>query len=313
MSVQMAEQRSLDGSDTRTWFGGLYYWRTVEERRAAEGKPRPKHYLSDGKGTQTSCLKAMSQHGLIQPPLDAAFFGDTQNEPGAVHRYAKALEPHLDFEVVDTFKASLLADEFKVHTNANGEPYLKTNIPVWTYDASKPPKKRIGRAMRKCTFDYKIRPVQLAMERHAGIKPGSAHEEEIIVWMGITTDEAHRADPSKWGRAANRFPLLELGMSRQDCIDWMKENGYGEPPRSACVGCPNRTDTGWQDMKENRPSEFRSACNFERHLQRAWAKIPRLSSVPFLHGSCKPLGEVDFVPVPGERHLVGCLEGVCEV
>lgn len=313
MAVQTAHQQTLAGDDTRTWFGGLYYWRTVMERRTAEGKEPPKQYLSDGKGTQTNCLKMMSKHGLIQPPLDASFFGDTMNEPGAVHQYARAIEPHLDFEVVDTFKSSLLADEFKVHLNANGEPYLRTNIPVWTYDATKPPKKRVGRAMRKCTFDYKIRPVQLAMERHAGIQPGSPHEEEIVVWMGITTDEADRADPSQWGRAVNRFPLLELGMSRQDCIDWMEEHGYGEPPRSACRVCPNRTDTGWETMKRETPSEFRSAVNFERHLQAAWAEIPRLTSIPFLHRSCKPLDEVVFVPVPGERHINGCLEGVCDV
>lgn len=53
-------------------------------------------------------------------------------------------------------------------------------------------------------------------------------------WVGISTDESHRAKRSAEPWAEDRYPLLELGMSRTDCLKWMKAQGFPLP--SKCEG-----------------------------------------------------------------------------
>ena len=49
-------------------------------------------------------------------------------------------------------------------------------------------------------------------------------KHRVEQWMGISTDEALRMrdSPQKW--ILNRYPLIEMGMSRSDCIEWWREN-----------------------------------------------------------------------------------------
>ncbi|MDD9996043.1 MAG: hypothetical protein OXS35_09940 [Dehalococcoidia bacterium] len=42
----------------------------------------------------------------------------------------------------------------------------------------------------------------------------------VELWLGISADEFSRARPARERWMRNRYPLIEAGMSRQDCIDW---------------------------------------------------------------------------------------------
>lgn len=88
----------------------------------------------------------------------------------------------------------------------------------------------------------------------------------------------------------NKFPLLEHNISRMECLDWMKDQGYPLPPKSACIGCPYHNDKMWLDMKRNDPVSWADAVTFDRIIRR----IPGVNSMCFLHRSCKPLDEVEF-------------------
>ena len=41
----------------------------------------------------------------------------------------------------------------------------------------------------------------------------------VELWLGISTDEAIRMKPSRDRWIQNRYPLIEAGMSRRDCMD----------------------------------------------------------------------------------------------
>jgi hypothetical protein len=41
-------------------------------------------------------------------------------------------------------------------------------------------------------------------------------------------------------------------MRRSDCLDWMKDNGYSKPPRSACTFCPFHSMKEWRELKKNK-------------------------------------------------------------
>ena len=90
----------------------------------------------------------------------------------------------------------------------------------------------------------------------------------------------------------NRWPLIENGISRRDCLEWLNTNGYPKAPRSACTYCPFHDDNFWLDMA---PDEFADVCEKERELQASYKASTDLRSVPYFHRTCVPLSEVKFV------------------
>ncbi len=133
-----------------------------------------------------------------------------------------------------------------------------------------------------------------------------------IQWIGITLDEIQRMKTSRHKYIKNRWPLIELDMTRHDCLRWMKAHKFPTPPRSACRYCPFHSDAEWKRLKESEPAEFEKALQFEKALN-----ISRTSQL-FLHRSCKPLSEVDFSTDTerGQGLLAGFgneCEGMCGV
>lgn len=83
-------------------------------------------------------------------------------------------------------------------------------------------------------------------------------------------------------------------MSRNDCLDWMKSNGYPKPPRSACVYCPYHSNHEWYRLKTEQPNDFLEAVQFERSMQEVRQKDETAKGEMFLHKSCIPLDQIPF-------------------
>jgi len=270
----------------------------------------PIHILSLGAGVQSSTLALMAAHGEITPMPAAAIFADTQAEPASVYRWLDWLEKQLPFPVHRVTKGSLTEASLRVRTSKNtGLNYLKHSVPAYMRRAN-----GAGGIMgRACTMDFKIVPCHQAAKKIAGVRRGhktvAAH-----IWIGISRDEAHRMKPSREPWALHRWPLIDAGMTRRDCVTWMESKGYPKPPRSSCAYCPYRGDAEWLRLKTDEPEAFAAAVEYEARLQAAVSTISRLDGVPFLHPSRQPLPSVDFTPTMQEPSLFGneC-EGMCGV
>lgn len=135
----------------------------------------------------------------------------------------------------------------------------------------------------------------------AGIPHGIWMRYRVEVWLGITTDEAHRLNNrSKTPWLVNCFPLIDRNLSRGDCIDLLHDYGYPIPAKSACLGCPYRPDVDWIEMKSKRPEEWQSVVEVDRAIR---AGINRVRVPLYLHRSLQPLEEVKFDE--GTRDLWG--------
>jgi hypothetical protein len=113
--------------------------------------------------------------------------------------------------------------------------------------------------------------------------------------------------PSDVQWQAIEYPLVEMGMSRHDCILWLKERGL-EAPKSACVMCPMRGDAGWREMKTRRPEQFAAAGDFDLRVRTG---LPGLRGPAYVHSSLVPLGEVDFSNAEDRGQLSLCEVGGC--
>ena len=139
-----------------------------------------------------------------------------------------------------------------------------------------------GMGRRQCTNQYKLRPIQKLC------KPYSSKGNPVILQLGISTDEWTRMKPSRVKYIKNTWPLIDLEMSRNDCLNWLKNKEYSIPSKSACLGCPYHNDGLWREIKNNFPDEFEETCKVDDAIR------TNFREQQFMHRSLKPLREVDF-------------------
>jgi len=278
------------------------------------GQPPPAtkwNVLNLGAGVQSSTLALMAAAGEITPMPDFAIFADTQAEPKSVYTWLDWLEKQLPFPVHRVTRGNMTTDMMAFRTAKDGRVWTKSTIPAFM----QAPDGSIGLLGRSCTADYKIAPILKNLRRLCGIKRGEK-QVQITQFIGISYDEIQRMKPSRDKWTQHRWPLVELEMRRHDCIAWLKQRGFPEPPRSACSYCPFHSNKEWRRLKEHEPEAFTEAVRVEKELQRTKAETDNMRSVPWLHRSCVPLEDVDLSTEEdaGQLDMFGneC-EGLCGV
>lgn len=257
--------------------------------------------ISLGAGVQSTTMALMAAHGEIEPMPHAAIFADTGDEPQAVYDHLRWLMgPNvLPFSVHITTRGRL-SDALRAGVEEARVPFF-----IGT---------KGGMKQRQCTRNYKLRPIRRKVRELLG-KPGRVHiaPKAVSQWIGISTDEAIRIKPSGVRFIENRHPLIELGMSRHDCLMWLFRNGYPQPPKSSCKYCPYRSRAQWQDMRENQPGEFEEVCTLDDWLGEP-EQVARFRGRLYVHPARKPLRDVDLTRPDNQPDLFGneC-EGMCGV
>jgi hypothetical protein len=240
--------------------------------------------------------------------FDCAVFADTQGEPAKVYEWLDWLQSVLPYPVHRVTAGSLEAREVTVRiSKRSGKLWMKNSIPAFVQK----PNGKMGMLGRKCTADFKITPITRKLRELAGIKRAPRDKSLVLIdqAIGISLDEYRRMKPSRHSWIKHYWPLIDLGMSRSDCISWMKANGYPEPPRSACRFCPFHSDAEWLRLKAQEPDEFIKAAQFEARLQAAASGV--LDGVPYLHSSAVPLVDVRFTTLPAKQQ-VNMFNNECE-
>ncbi len=113
----------------------------------------------------------------------------------------------------------------------------------------------------------------------------------VTQWIGISSDEDQRAKASRHAWMQMRWPLIEMGFSRDDCLRWMKANGFPRPPKSSCIYCPFHGADEWLALS---PEELQQAIEVDRRLRAFPRTEYRNRGTLFLHRTCKPLEEIDL-------------------
>ena len=130
---------------------------------------------------------------------------------------------------------------------------------------------------RKCTTEWKVKPINDATRK---LYPTKSKKRPVAMWLGISTDEITRMKESWVKSIENVFPLIELGLSRQDCYQILKQYNW-EVAKSSCYMCP------YQVKRWHENPELDKAIAYEKELQR----VSQYREKPFLHPAAIPLGE----------------------
>ena len=266
--------------------------------------------LSLGAGVQSSTLALKIKHGEI-PMVDAAIFADTKGEPQAVYTWLNWLEKQLNYPVYRVVYRDLRQDIL----DASVGKFKAFMAPFYTKN---PETGKKGLIRRQCTADYKIKPVVKKVREMLGLEWGEKRKKgtSVEMIMGISIDEVFRMKTNRIKYITNVYPLIEEKISRQGCKQWMKDQGYPVPPRSACTFCPYHSTEEWLNVKKN-PEEWAQVVAMDKAIRnterfKVGGKSAAVKDDLYLHRSCIPIDEVNFEKEDPQMDLFNSeCEGMC--
>ncbi|WP_254705623.1 hypothetical protein [Streptomyces vilmorinianum] len=253
--------------------------------------------LSLGAGVQSTTLALLSAAGDL-PRLDGAVFADTGWEPAAVYTHLNRLETAVLIPAgIPLYRVSA----GNIRNDALDPEHRFASMPLFIKNQDGGD----GMTRRQCTAEYKLKPIkrqarQLLGFPHPRPVPRGLYAEQ---WIGISRDEIGRAKDSGIQYLRSAFPLLDLtgaadgreGWTRDDCLRYLRANGWESTPKSACVGCPYHGNSQWRRLRDEQPEEWADAVAFDAAIRSGNARGNALGKPllgeAYLHRSRLPLDQ----------------------
>ncbi len=171
------------------------------------------------------------------PPFDKAVFADPGAEFGVTYRTIERVQRRLGERLVTTAKAGETIHEWCLRLGV---------VPVMPGGSHVCSKKFKGDVLARWARDQ-----------------GITHPTWLI---GIEADEGRRAKrftPPKGDTATYRYPLIELGLTRERLTPLLTHLGWGEIHKSSCVFCPFMSEAEIHDLYHHHPEHWAQVAELE--------------------------------------------------
>lgn len=237
-------------------------------------------------------MLALSAEGIL-PKVDYAIFADTGWEPRAVYAHLDRLERNI---AAPAGIPVLRVSSGNIRDDALNPDHRFASMPL--HILNKDGKK--GMTRRQCTGEYKIKPIKKKVRELLGYPYPQRIPKSVFVeqWVGISTDEFHRAKDADVHYMRNFHPLIEMGWSRGDCTRYLTSLGLADTPKSSCLGCPFHGNAQWRQIRDTSPDEWQDVVEFDAAIRQGNAHATATGSAllgqAFLHRSRLPL---DSAPI----------------
>ena len=239
--------------------------------------------LSYGGGVQTVTLCLLIKKGILPKP-DYIIAANTSKEMPTTWEYAERYpRPLLQSMGLELHIAGheLATVDFYGH---NGDLLL----PAFT---------TTGKLPTFCSSEWKARVVERYARKVLGVTG------PIINWIGFSLDEAKRVK----GQDGRRYPLLELHLTREDCLRIIDDAGLPRPPKSRCFMCPHQHNAEWREVR-NDPALWAEAVALDTEIR----DNDERGGV-YLHASRVPLAAADLDADDRKEPSRQCGLGMCFV
>jgi len=273
-------------------------------------RPPPKAkvtVLNFSGGRQSSALAEMAIRGRLTPP-DIVLTADPGMEHAATYDHIASMHERLNSAGIAAFIVpgpNLYND--LVNLKSSGKSRID-NPPYWVEKENG----GRGRLLQKCTAVYKIAPMDRFlrkwMEENRGISQSSKRIGANVVekWIGLAADEKRRISLPQQKYIFFRYPLIEAGITKEDCLDYLKTFNVPVPPPSVCVACFSNTSKHIRSMSEEDFSKVRKVDEAIRNLNQVG-----INGRVFVSKSMKPLSEIRDSAQGGDDEEEGCDSGYC--
>jgi hypothetical protein len=264
--------------------------------------------FAHGGGVQSTAALVLSAQGEIDFPVHLfANVGDDSESAGTLSYVHDVSMPFAAMHGIDLVELKKTKRDGSVETllgRLTKEGSRSLPIPVRMPDTGAP-------GTRSCTTEFKLRVLWKWQKAH-----GASADSPATVGIGISTDEIERAHNGKdmaWERRT--YPLIDLGISRNQCHTIIAQAGLPTPPKSACWFCPFHRPQRWREMRRDDPATFEKAAQLEDLLNRRRVLLGR--DAVYLTRFGKPIRDA-IQPAQATLFDAGpeietCDEGVCFV
>lgn len=123
----------------------------------------------------------------------------------------------------------------------------------------------IAYGMKSCSLKFKREPQDEYILHWDVAKMAFANNETITKLIGFDAGEAYRAAQSPDPKFSNRYPLIEWGWDRDECVEAIIRAGLCVPSKSSCFFCPNMTDMEVLRLRDRHPDLLERALAIERN------------------------------------------------
>ena len=174
-------------------------------------------------------------------PLDHVVFADTGGELPESYKYIPIMRKFLDkhniqFTIVFPSKFRSLYERC----------FQRKVIP--------------DKMMRWCTRDTKVLPIHRFYKKTI--------KTFIHEYMGIDAGEKKRVRIAKESFIEKHYPLIDWDMNRNDCIQYIKDQGFPVIEKSGCYFCPFNSISRWHKVMKKYPKLFKLAQKLEKNNKR---------------------------------------------
>jgi hypothetical protein len=211
-------------------------------------------------------MLVLSAQGKIDFPIHLfCNVGDDSENPDTLAYIDKVSKPYAQehgIELIELYKITRSKEPLTLLESLAKPNTRSIGIPVRMADTGSP-------GNRKCTFDFKLKVMDTWLRTR-----GVTKDRPAITAVGISTDEIQRANRGKGTPLQNRVhPLLDLGLSRNDCRRLITEAGLPMPPKSSCYFCPFKRPQEFAEMRRDDPELFERAAQVEDLVNRTRDRI----------------------------------------
>jgi len=261
--------------------------------------------FSNGGGVQSAAALVLSAQGKINFPVHVfANVGDDSENPETIKYVAEVMKPYAKKHGVGFYEISKATQERVIQeTLYEYINRIKRSIPI--------PMRLLPTGApgnRTCTIKFKIEVIDrwIAQNRTG---------DDVSVGLGITVDEFQRArrfEPEQVRGFTKQitYPLLDVGISRNECLRILNDASLPIPQKSSCWFCPYQHKSQWLQLKIHHPDLFEAAINMEDMLIERRHSLGK--DAVYFTDACVPLedalgGQMMF------DELENCESGYCMV
>lgn len=268
--------------------------------------------FSSGGGVQSTAALVLSAQGVIDFPIHLfSNVGDDSEHPATLAYVNDVIKPYalvhgIEFHELHRVKRDGTKETLYGRLTNEGAVSGTVSIPVRKVLDGPP-------MSRSCTQDFKLRVLNKWHKAH-----GATNDDPAVVGIGFSTDEIQRI-----GKATKRdcevvaYPLIDLGLSRNDCLRVVEKAGLPQPPKSSCWFCPMHRPSVWSEMRRDEPELFARSVELEAALSTRRGAVGK--DPVYFTRYAKPLdlaiGEAQTPLFTGDGLVAGefeeCDEGVC--
>lgn len=123
----------------------------------------------------------------------------------------------------------------------------------------------IAYGFKGCSLKYKRAPQDKFCNNWQSAQEAWARGEKIVKLIGYDADEERRAKIKEDDKYIYRYPLIEWGWTREDCLAAIDRAGLPRPGKSACFFCPSSKEREIASLKKEHPILFERALRMERN------------------------------------------------